>query len=106
MSEEGLPKLYANKPTKAQIKQFQEQHKAGDASSSASSSMASASSSSPPPPQPPKESFARRYKFLWPMLLTVNLAVGVHTILWRLDRKKPKDVPRDGVEHGQTMGCD
>ncbi|KAL0562276.1 hypothetical protein IC582_002728 [Cucumis melo] len=81
MSEEGLPKLYANKPTKAQIKQFQEQHKAGDASSSASSSMASASSSSPPPPQPPKESFARRYKFLWPMLLTVNLAVGAYVFM-------------------------
>ncbi|KAF3517845.1 hypothetical protein DY000_02060623 [Brassica cretica] len=30
----------------------------------------------PPPPQPPKESFARRYKYVWPLLLTVNLAVG------------------------------
>ncbi|KAK6911895.1 Helicase, C-terminal, partial [Dillenia turbinata] len=36
----------------------------------------SSSSSSKPPPPPPKESFARRYKFLWPLLLTVNLAVG------------------------------
>jgi hypothetical protein len=33
-------------------------------------------SSAPPPQPPPKESFARRYKFLWPMLLAVNLAVG------------------------------
>lgn len=30
----------------------------------------------PPPPPPPKESFARRYKYMWPLLLTVNLAVG------------------------------
>ncbi|XP_077225565.1 uncharacterized protein LOC143858734 [Tasmannia lanceolata] len=33
------------------------------------------SSPSPPSP-PPKESFARRHKFFWPLLLTVNLAVG------------------------------
>ncbi|KDP40782.1 hypothetical protein JCGZ_24781 [Jatropha curcas] len=34
-------------------------------------------STAPPPPQPPEESFARRYKFLWPLILTVNLTVGV-----------------------------
>ena len=33
-------------------------------------------SSALPPQPPPKESFARPYKFLWPMLLAVNLAVG------------------------------
>lgn len=38
-------------------------------------------SSSPSAPQPPKESFARRYKFLWPMLLTVNLAVGAYLFM-------------------------
>ncbi|KAF5751592.1 protein STU1-like [Tripterygium wilfordii] len=27
-------------------------------------------------PQPPKQSFARHYKFHWPILLTVNIAVG------------------------------
>ncbi|XP_038898399.1 uncharacterized protein LOC120086050 [Benincasa hispida] len=90
MSEEEPPKLYANKPKKAQVKQFQEQHKVRDASSSpappASSNMASASASAsassyPSPPQPPKESFARRYKFLWPMLLTVNLAVGAYLFM-------------------------
>lgn len=85
MSEEEPPKLYANKPKKAQVKQFQEQHKVRDASSSspappASSNMASPSSS-PSAPQPPKESFARRYKFLWPMLLTVNLAVGAYLFM-------------------------
>ncbi|KAK9929363.1 hypothetical protein M0R45_026465 [Rubus argutus] len=31
--------------------------------------MASQSYTLPLPPQPPKESFARRYKFLWPLLL-------------------------------------
>ncbi|RVX17206.1 hypothetical protein CK203_003157 [Vitis vinifera] len=44
---------------------------------SASSSPMGAQSSPPPPPQP-KESFVRRYKFMWPLLLTVNLAVGGH----------------------------
>ncbi|KAL4194727.1 hypothetical protein AMTRI_Chr05g60920 [Amborella trichopoda] len=40
----------------------------------------------PPPPPPPrvmdpsKQSFARRYKFVWPVLLTVNLALGGQTI--------------------------
>ncbi|KAG6575480.1 hypothetical protein SDJN02_24194 [Cucurbita argyrosperma subsp. argyrosperma] len=85
MSGEEPPKLYANKPKKAQVKQFQEQHKVMSASSSsspappASSNTASTSSSSLP--QPPKESFARRYKFLWPMLLTVNLAVGAYLLM-------------------------
>ena len=49
-----------------------------------SNTAATSSSSSSSLPQPPKESFARRYKFLWPMLLTVNLAVGgnfVHQFL-------------------------
>lgn len=41
--------------------------------------------SSPTPPrnpdgapllQPPKESFARRYKFMWPLLLAVNFTAG------------------------------
>ncbi|KAL0010109.1 hypothetical protein SO802_005217 [Lithocarpus litseifolius] len=35
-----------------------------------------AQSSALPPQPPPKESFARRYKFLWPTLLAVNLVVG------------------------------
>uniref|UniRef100_A0A7N2QXM9 Uncharacterized protein n=1 Tax=Quercus lobata TaxID=97700 RepID=A0A7N2QXM9_QUELO len=35
-------------------------------------------SSALPPQPPPEESFARCYKFLWPMLVAVNLAVGVH----------------------------
>ncbi|KAF3450616.1 hypothetical protein FNV43_RR06705 [Rhamnella rubrinervis] len=89
------PKLYTNKPKKAQLKQFQEQHKGKDFSSpspsSSSSSMAS-QSSSPPPPQPPKESFARRYKFLWPMLLAVNIAVGAYLFT----RTKKKETGTEG----------
>eukprot|EP00262_Sarcandra_glabra_P013962 TRINITY_DN3977_c0_g1_i2.p1 TRINITY_DN3977_c0_g1~~TRINITY_DN3977_c0_g1_i2.p1 ORF type:complete len:146 (-),score=45.68 TRINITY_DN3977_c0_g1_i2:3-440(-) len=51
--------------------------------------MASSSSyaaAPPPPPPPPKESFARRYKFVWPVLLTVNLALGAY--LFMRTRKK------------------
>ncbi|GAY38572.1 hypothetical protein CUMW_037670 [Citrus unshiu] len=85
MSE--APKLYTNKPKKAQMKQVLEQLKGKDFASStppgasASSAEAAAASykmgsgSSAPPPQPPRESFARRYKFLWPLLLTANLAL-------------------------------
>ncbi|CAH8392518.1 unnamed protein product [Eruca vesicaria subsp. sativa] len=43
--------------------------------------------SAPPPPLPPKESFARRYKFVWPLLLTVNLAVGGYLFL-RTEKKE------------------
>ncbi|KAL5579506.1 hypothetical protein UlMin_011948 [Ulmus minor] len=85
------PKLYTNKPKKAQLKQFQE-HRGNDFSSPSSSMGTPASSFSssqpPPPPPPPKESFARRYKFLWPMLLTVNLAIGAYFFM----RTKKKDL--------------
>ncbi|XVE72373.1 hypothetical protein DITRI_Ditri11bG0034300 [Diplodiscus trichospermus] len=40
-----------------------------------------------PAPQPPKESFARRYKFLWPLLLAVNFTVGAYLFM----RTKKKD---------------
>ncbi|XP_050160943.1 uncharacterized protein LOC126634458 [Malus sylvestris] len=90
MIEDG-PKLYANKPKKAQLKQFQDQHKGKDFSSPSPSTMTSAQSSSPPPPPPPKESFVRRYKFLWPLLLTVNLGVGAYLFM----RTKKKDIEED-----------
>ncbi|XP_016504636.1 uncharacterized protein LOC107822604 isoform X2 [Nicotiana tabacum] len=48
----------------------------------------------PPPPLPPKESFVRRYKFLWPMILAVNLSVGAYLVL----RTKRKDVGTDAGE--------
>ncbi|KDP40787.1 hypothetical protein JCGZ_24786 [Jatropha curcas] len=106
MSEAG-PKLYANKPKKAQPKQFQEQLKAKDFSSptptqtpyaSASSAAAESyrmgsQSTAPPSPQPPKESFARRYKFLWPLILTVNLTVGAYLFM----RTKKKDTGLEEV---------
>ncbi|XP_031248293.1 uncharacterized protein LOC116106079 [Pistacia vera] len=98
MSEEA-PKLYTNKPKKAQLKQFQEQQKGKvfasstpiprpSSSSAAAASYTMGSSSAASPPPPPKESFARRYKFLWPLLLTVNLAVGAYIFM----RTKKKDI--------------
>ncbi|KAH9611274.1 hypothetical protein KSS87_008947 [Heliosperma pusillum] len=97
---EESPKLYVNKPKKAQMKQV----KGNDAkssiktSSSAISSYYSTGSSSngggngggvSKPPEIPKESFAKRYKYLWPLLLTVNLAVGAYLFM----RTKKKDAP-------------
>lgn len=81
MSE--APKLYVNKPKKAQVKQLKGME--GQSSSAPSSSTTTSSSSKPP--EVPKESFARRYKFLWPLLLTVNLAVGAYLFM----RTKNKD---------------
>lgn len=46
------------------------------------STMASSQNATPPPPPPPKESFARRYKFAWPLLLAGNLAIGGVPILF------------------------
>ncbi|KAK9281354.1 hypothetical protein L1049_004254 [Liquidambar formosana] len=83
------PKLYTSKPRKAQqqkAKDFSSPPPPPPLSSSASSAMGTQPSSTPPP-QPPQESFARRYKFLWPLLLTVNLAVGAYLFM----RTKKKD---------------
>ncbi|KAK3426753.1 uncharacterized protein LOC104449964 isoform X1 [Eucalyptus grandis] len=79
MGDEG-PKLYANKPKKAQLKQSAKEFAPPPPSSSAAASY-TMGSQPPPPPPPPKESFARRYKFLWPLLLTVNLAVGAYLFM-------------------------
>ncbi|MCD7462547.1 hypothetical protein HAX54_048732 [Datura stramonium] len=59
--------------------------------------MASTSTSigSAPPPPLPKESSVRRYKFLWPMILGVNLSVGAYLFM----RTKKKDV---GTEAGEV----
>ncbi|CAL5439525.1 unnamed protein product [Camellia sinensis] len=87
------PKLYANKPKKAQLKQSPPPPPPPPQSSS---SMATQPPSKPPPPpQPPKESFARRYKFVWPLLLAVNIAVGAYLFM----RTKKKDA---GVEEGEV----
>ncbi|XWS20156.1 hypothetical protein CRYUN_Cryun31cG0076500 [Craigia yunnanensis] len=92
------PKLYANKHKKALLKQFQEQPKGKDFASTSSGAAASYSMGPPPPPpQSPKESFARRYKFLWPLLLAVNLTVGAYlfTRTKKKDTSTTEDVARD-----------
>ncbi|KAF9600989.1 hypothetical protein IFM89_014974 [Coptis chinensis] len=70
MSNNEGPKLYATKPKKSQVKQYQQ-----TASTTAPNPM------EPPTPTPPpssaaNQSFARRYKYVWPLLLTVNLGIG------------------------------
>uniref|UniRef100_A0A2P2Q5K7 Uncharacterized protein LOC105631469 n=1 Tax=Rhizophora mucronata TaxID=61149 RepID=A0A2P2Q5K7_RHIMU len=115
-SQEG-PKLYRNKPKKAQLKQSQEQKgkdmsspsptKATAAASSSSSSSQSAaaasykmgSQSAPPSssaPQPPKESFFKRNRFLVSLLLTANIVVGAYFFM----RTKKKDA---GLEKEATV---
>ncbi|KAH1237763.1 hypothetical protein HKD37_08G022281 [Glycine soja] len=76
MSEEGPPKLYTNKPRKAQLKQFRGQQKSNGFSSPAAMDTHAAT-----PPPPPKEPFIRRYKFVWPVLLAVNLGVGAYLFM-------------------------
>ncbi|KAF8393530.1 hypothetical protein HHK36_021774 [Tetracentron sinense] len=80
--------VYTTNPKKSQLKQ---QQKASDFSRPPSMEAPS----SPPPPQPPKDSFARRYKFFWPLLLTVNLALGAYLFV----REKKKDT---GVKDGEA----
>ncbi|KAK2353074.1 WAS/WASL-interacting family protein [Trifolium repens] len=82
MSDSGSsdpPKLYSHKPKKAQLK-----HKSKDFSSPP---VMGTQTAPPPPPPPPKEPFIRRYKFLWPMLLAVNLGLGVY-LFTRTNTKK------------------
>ncbi|KAL9405496.1 hypothetical protein Peur_002468 [Populus x canadensis] len=96
--EEGGLKLFTNKPKKAQLKAkdlSSPTTATGTSSSSAAAAasykMGSQSTAPPPPPQPPKESFARRYKFLWPLILTVNLSVGAYLFM----RTKKKDTVQE-----------
>ncbi|CAN4089079.1 unnamed protein product [Withania somnifera] len=93
------PKLYVNKPKKSQLKQQQASSPTPvPPSSIASSSMAV---SSDPPPQPPKESFIRRYKYLWPMLLAVNFSIGAYLFM----RTKKKDVGTEEEETSDVPGA-
>ncbi|BAT98403.1 hypothetical protein LR48_Vigan1082s000700 [Vigna angularis] len=94
MSEEGPPKLYANKPRKAQLKQFRGQQKSNEFSSPAA--MGVHGHDAAPPPPPPKVPFVRRYKFVWPILLAVNLGVGAYLFLGT----KKKDI---GEEEEQDV---
>ncbi|KAJ0249928.1 WAS/WASL-interacting family protein [Hirschfeldia incana] len=94
MSEEG-PKLFTNKPKKKDIIAQLRHVEANGATAAPPSNPAAAAAASytmgggsAPPPPPPKESFARRYKYMWPLLLTVNLAVGGYLFF----RTKKKDI--------------
>ncbi|KAG9132042.1 hypothetical protein Leryth_017824 [Lithospermum erythrorhizon] len=78
------PKLLVNKPKKSQLKKVEQP-------CSTPSSASTATALAAPPAQVPKESLARRYKFLWPLLLAVNFSVGAYLFM----RTKKKDVEID-----------
>ncbi|KAL4625771.1 hypothetical protein ACB092_05G048300 [Castanea dentata] len=88
------PKLYTNKPKNAQLKQFQE-HQTKTQRVSSPSAMVTHESLAQPPQPPPKESFAQRYKFLYPMLVAVNLAVGAYLFVWT--KKKDEHIEEEGA---------
>ncbi|KAK4349864.1 hypothetical protein RND71_029177 [Anisodus tanguticus] len=88
------PKLYVNKPKKAQLKQQQTSSPMPAPPWSMASSTSAGSAA--PPPQPPKESFIRRYKYLWPMLLAINFSIGAYLFM----RTKKKDL---GTEEGEML---
>ncbi|XP_026399484.1 uncharacterized protein LOC113295358 [Papaver somniferum] len=93
---EGGPKLYSNKPKKSQLKKTMSSLPTGGpnppppppsaAAGGAATTTASTSGSYSGFP-PHKESFARRYKFVWPILLTVNLGIGAYLFV-RSGQKK------------------
>ncbi|XVF26946.1 hypothetical protein REPUB_Repub14bG0064000 [Reevesia pubescens] len=88
------------------MKLFQQQHKGKDFASKSSGAGAAASYTMgqppPPPPQPPKESFARRYKFLWPLLLAVNFTVGAY--LFMRTKKKDTSITEEDVAIARDVG--
>ncbi|XP_039054864.1 uncharacterized protein LOC120197391 [Hibiscus syriacus] len=92
MSE--CPKLYYHKPNKAQLKQFQKQQKGNDFPSTSSGVATSYTMGQSPPLQPPRESFVRRYKFLWPLILAVNFTVGAYLFI----RTKKNDLSITGED--------
>ncbi|KAK4267325.1 hypothetical protein QN277_024119 [Acacia crassicarpa] len=102
MSEEGeAPKLYTNKPRKEQLKQARDQQKEKAFSSpmSSSSSSTMGTQQQQPPPPPPKESFLRRYRFVVPMVLAINLAIGAYLFA----RTKKKDIPVEEEQHAAPV---
>nr|POF22777.1 protein brassinosteroid insensitive 1 [Quercus suber] len=74
-NDEPRSKALHQQTQKSPLKQFQ-QHQTKTQQVSSPSAMDTHGSSTLPPQPPPKESFARRYKFLWPMLVAVNPTVG------------------------------
>ncbi|KAF6152241.1 hypothetical protein GIB67_005895 [Kingdonia uniflora] len=82
MSNDG-PKLYNTKPKKSQLKQQQQQQQQRSQEFTISPLKPKMESQPPTPPLPHvKDSFARRYKFVWPVLLTVNLVIGGCDVVW------------------------
>ncbi|XP_057504478.1 uncharacterized protein LOC130787986 isoform X1 [Actinidia eriantha] len=96
------PKLYTNKPKRAQLKQREEGSPPPPPPSSSSLMGTPPPSKTPPPSQPPRESFARRYKFVWPLLLTVNIAVGAY--LFMRTKKKDTDTEEEVPNVPPTPG--
>ncbi|KAI3832439.1 hypothetical protein MKX03_020673 [Papaver bracteatum] len=93
---EGGPKLYSNKPKKSQLKKTMSSSPTGGPNppprpppSAAAGGATTASTSGSYSGFPPhKESFARRYKFVWPILLTVNLGIGAYLFARSGQKKK------------------
>ncbi|KAL5062764.1 hypothetical protein RYX36_024501 [Vicia faba] len=93
------PKLYAHKPRKAQLKQFRGQQTPKEFSSPPVMGTQTAT------PPPPKESFIRRYRFLWPMLLAVNLGIGVYLFARTSTKKKDAvEEEKDGANQVPANG--
>ncbi|XP_068649402.1 uncharacterized protein [Aristolochia californica] len=86
---EGL-KLYDQKPRRGQPKP--KNYTIPPISPAPPTPAPMASAKTPVPPR--KESFARRYKFVWPVLLSVNLALGGYLFL----RTKKKDTVTENEE--------
>ncbi|PIA64375.1 hypothetical protein AQUCO_00100094v1 [Aquilegia coerulea] len=96
----GGPKLYTNKPKKSQQQKQGKEFSTPAAPNPNHMDLPPPSSSGgggvpTPLPPPSKESFARRYKFVWPVLLTVNLAIGGYLFL-RTNKKN------NGLEDGEA----
>lgn len=88
------PKLYTHKPSKKALLKLMKKRannppltsKSSPASASTpaaplSTSSMGSSASAPASAPPPKQSFARRFKYLWPLLLTANFAVGAYILM-------------------------
>ncbi|XP_022642104.1 uncharacterized protein LOC106773667 isoform X2 [Vigna radiata var. radiata] len=80
----------------AQLKQFRGQQKSNEFSSPAAMGVhGHVAAPPPPPPPPPREPFVRRYKFVWPILLAVNLGVGAYLFLGTKKKDIGEEVEQD-----------
>ncbi|KAK8465064.1 hypothetical protein PHAVU_010G139500 [Phaseolus vulgaris] len=95
----------------AQLKHLRGQQKSNEFSSPAAMGTHGQDAAPPPPPPPPKEPFVRRYKFVWPILLAVNLGVGAYLFLGTkkkdIGEEEEQDVSpvstKDAAPHGVEM---